>query len=180
MAPTSPTCAQDGPKLAPEAPKMAPEAPKLAREAPKMGPKWPQEGAQIALKSIFQGFPTSKPKKGVPPSISDADLGRFWDPLGAHVGPMLGPVRAQKVEGRFKRWPHNGPKMAKRGPRWPQDGPRGAQVGPKRGPKRVPDRSSKAFQHRSRKRECPGQSETPIWAVLGALLGPMLGLCWAP
>ena len=97
MAPRWP---QDGPrcpKMAPRCPKMPQNDPKLTPEAPKMGPKWPQEGAQIALKSIFQGLPTSKPKKGVPPSISDADLGRFWDPLGAHVGPMLGPVRAQKA-----------------------------------------------------------------------------------
>mgnify|MGYP007042616421 CR=1 FL=1 len=50
----------------------------------------------------------------------------------------------------------------------------------KRGPKSLPNRSSKAFQHRSRKRETPHQSQTRIWAVLGALLGPMLGLCWAP
>ena len=101
VAPRGPRRLQEAPKMvpkmAPRWPKMPQDGPKLTPEAPKMGPKWPQEGAQIALKSIFQGLPTSKPKKGVPPSISDADLGRFWDPLGAHVGPMLGPVEAQKA-----------------------------------------------------------------------------------
>ena len=84
--------AQDGPRW----PKMAQDGPKLAPEAPKMGPKWPQEGPQIAPKAVFQGLPTSKPKKGDPPPISDADLGRFGGPLGAHMGPMLGPMRALK------------------------------------------------------------------------------------
>ena len=96
--------AQDGPKLAPEAPKVAPEAPKMAPMAPKtaplapkMGHKGPQEGSQIAPKSVCQGLPTSKPKKGDPRSISDADLGRFWGPLGAHMGPMLDPMRAHEA-----------------------------------------------------------------------------------
>ena len=96
MAPRWP---QDGPrcpKMAPRWPKMPQDGPKLTPEAPKMGPKWPQEGAQIALKSVSQGFPTSKPKKGVPRSISNADLGRFWGPLGAHMELMLGPMRALK------------------------------------------------------------------------------------
>ena len=30
-------------------------------------------------------MPTSKPKKGVRDSISAADLGCFWVPLGAHI-----------------------------------------------------------------------------------------------
>ena len=89
--------AQDGPKLAQDGPKLAPKAPKLAPEAPKMGPKWTQEGSQTAPKSVFRGLPTSKPKKGYPPSISNALLGRFGGPLGAHVGPMLSPVRAYKA-----------------------------------------------------------------------------------
>ena len=97
IAPRWPTMAQDGPKLAQDGLKLAPKAPKMARETPKMGPKGPQEGSQIAPKSVFQGLPTSKPKKGVPTPISNADLGRFGGPLGAHVGPMLGPVRAYKA-----------------------------------------------------------------------------------
>ena len=111
MAPRWPKLAQDGPKLAqdgpkltpkapklaPEAPKMAPEAPKKAPEAPKMSPKAPQEGSQIAPKSVSQGLPSSKPKKGDPPPMPNADLDRFWGPLGAHVGPKLGPVRAYKA-----------------------------------------------------------------------------------
>ena len=48
------------------------------------------------------------------------------------------------------------------------------------GPKSVPNQSSKASQHRKRKRETRDQSEMRIWADLGALLGPMLGRCWAP
>ena len=88
---------QDGPKMAPRWPKMPQDGPKLTPEAPKMGPKWPQEGAQIAPKSVFQGLPTSKPKKGVPRPISNVVLGRFGGPLGGHVGPMLGPMRAHKA-----------------------------------------------------------------------------------
>ena len=62
-----------GPKLTPkwaqDAPKLAQDGPKLAPEAPKMSPKGPQEGPQIDPKSVFQGLPTSKPKKGDPRSI---------------------------------------------------------------------------------------------------------------
>ena len=78
------------------------------------------------------------------------------------------------------RWRKMAPRRPQDGPRWPQDGPKEAQDGPKRGPKRVPNRSPNAFQHRSPKRECAGQSEMRIWAVFGPLLGPIWGLCWAP
>ena len=64
-----PKMASRGPKIAPRWPKMAQDGPKLAPEAPKMGPKWPQDGLQIAPKSVSQGLPTSKPKKGDPGSI---------------------------------------------------------------------------------------------------------------
>ena len=64
-----PKMAQDGPKLAQDGPKMAPEAPMMAPEAPKMDPTGPQEGSQVAPKSVFQGIPASKPKKGDPRSI---------------------------------------------------------------------------------------------------------------
>ena len=84
---------QDGPGR----PKGAPRWPEDGPRWPKMAPRWPQVGPKMGQTSVFQGFPTSKPKKGDPRPISDADLGRFWDPLGAHVGPMLGPVRAQKA-----------------------------------------------------------------------------------
>ena len=57
------------------------------------------------------------------------------------------------------RWPQDAPKMAQVGPRWPQVDPRWAPNGFKRGPTSLPNRSSEAFQHRSRKRECPGQSQ---------------------
>ena len=56
---------QDGLKLAPRWPKMAPRA----QRWPKMDPREAQEGSQEGPKSVFQGFPTSKPKKGVCPSI---------------------------------------------------------------------------------------------------------------
>ena len=63
------------------------------------------------------------------------------------------------------RWPKMAPSWPKMAPRWAQDGPREAQDGPKRGPKRVPNRSSEAFQHRSQKRECEGQSEKSILGI---------------
>ena len=88
----------------------------------------------------------------------------------------MAPKRAQ----RGPRWPQVGPKGAQDGPQRAQDGPKSAPKGPKSGPKAVQNRSSKAFRHRSRKRETPGQSETGIWADFGALLGPIWGLCWAP
>ena len=69
------------------------------------------------------------------------------------------------------------PKMA---PREPKMAPRWAPKGPKRSPKAVQNRSSNAFQHRNRKRECADQSEIRIWAVLGPVLGPIWGLYWAP
>ena len=78
----------------------------------------------------------------------------------------------------------DGPKMA---PRWLQDGPRWLQDDPKRGPKRVPNRSSEAFQHRSPKRECPGQSPRsilgnfwPSWSLLGWAIFGHLGAILAP
>ena len=95
MAPSRP---QRGPRWAPKGPRWpqvgsfgAQDGPKWAPKGPKMGPKGPQEGPQSSLKSLFQGLPTPKPKKGDPLSISNTDLGRFWGPLGAHMGPMLGP-----------------------------------------------------------------------------------------
>ena len=127
----SPRWAQDGPKLTQDGPKLAPEV-------PKMSPKGPQEGAQIAPKSVFRGLPTSKPKKGDPSSISNADLGRFWTPLGAHMGPMLGPMRAYKASEYDKEAKHKMLKNtckiqvglalggSKRGPCWGQVGLRRA------------------------------------------------------
>ena len=59
-----------------------------------MGPKAAQEGSKIARKSVFQGFPTSKLKKGEGRPISTADLDGFWGPLGAilgHLTAILGP-----------------------------------------------------------------------------------------
>ena len=79
-----------GPRWPQVGPRWPQDGPKMAPSWPKMGPKGLQDGAQIAPKSVFQGLPTSKPKKGVPGSISDADLGRFGGPLGAHVGPHEG------------------------------------------------------------------------------------------
>ena len=80
LPPRSPTWAQDDPKLAPE--------------APKMGPKGPHARAHIAPKSVFQGPPTSKPKKGDLGSLSNDDFGPFggplWAPYGADVGPHEG------------------------------------------------------------------------------------------
>ena len=55
----------------------------------------------------------------------------------------------------------------------------------KRGPESIPNRSAKAFQHRSRKSECPGQSQTlieklcgPLGAWTGLTLGPTGGHLW--
>ena len=56
-------------------------------------------------------------------------------------------------------WPKMAPSWPQRRPSWPQRRPRWAPNGPKRGPKSLPNRSAKAFQHRSRKRETPHQSE---------------------
>ena len=86
--------AQDGHNMAPKGPKKAQDRPKMGPRWPKMGPRWDQEGSREGPKSVAQGFRTSKAKNGVPGSISNADLGRFGGPLGTHVGPMLGPVRA--------------------------------------------------------------------------------------
>ena len=96
------------------------------------------------------------------------------------INPQMDPIWPQ----RNPKWPQHGPKDPPNGPKmapsWPQRRPRWAPKGPKRAPKSLPNRSPKAFQHRSRKRETPDQSETLIWAHFGVLLGPMLGPCWAP
>ena len=97
-------------------------------------------------------------------------------PRGAQDGPKM----AQYGTKMAPRWPQDGPRWPKMAPSWPQRRPRWAPNGPKRGPKSLPNRSSKAFQHRSRKKETSGQSHRPISADFWALLGPMLGLCWAP
>ena len=96
MLPNWPKMPQVAPKMAQDAAEMAQDGPKMPPETPEMGPKWPQEAPQIAPDLAFQGFPTSKPKNGVPTPISNAALGRFWGPLGAHVGPMLELMRALK------------------------------------------------------------------------------------
>ena len=64
-----------------------------------------------------------------------------------------------RIEGRLKRWLHNGPKMTKRGPRWPQDGPRRHQDGPKMAP-RWPNMAPSWPQRR------------PRWAPNGPKWGP--------
>ena len=108
MAPQWPQDGQDRPKMATRWPKtaltwpqdgpiLAQDGPKLTPKTPKMGARDPQEGGQIGPKSVFQGFPTSKPKKGVPGPISNADLGRLWPSLGVHIGLMLGPMRTYKA-----------------------------------------------------------------------------------
>ena len=113
-------------------------------------------------------------------------LGPFWGGLGPNLAerrPQVGqddPKMAQagsKIAQDGAKFAPRWPKMA---PREPKLAPRWAPKGPKTGPKAVQNRSSKAFQHRSPKRECAPQSQTPIWAVLGALLGPIWGRFWAP
>ena len=60
-----PRWSQDGSKMTQDGPKMAPRWPKMAPRWPKKGPRGAQEGSQKGPKSLFQGVPTSKPKKGV-------------------------------------------------------------------------------------------------------------------
>ena len=76
MAPKmAPRWAQDGPRWPPKGPNMAQNgskmSPRWAQDGPKwgpkgskMGPEGPQEGSQIVPKSVLEGLPTSKPKKG--------------------------------------------------------------------------------------------------------------------
>ena len=108
----------------------------------------------------------------------------------------MAPKGPKKAEDRLKvgpRGPKMGPRWPKMGPRWAQDAPRWPlqaqqiwpkmaarwpQDGLKMGPRWVPNRSSKAFQHRSRKRETPGQSQMPIWADVGPFWG-LYGASWA-
>ena len=93
-------------------------------------------------------------------------------------------LRRSKIGRRWAqdgpRWAQDGPRWAQDGPKMAQDGPRWPQDGPKMGPRWVQHRSSKAFQHRSRKRETPGQSHGSAWVDFRFLLGPMLGPTWAP
>ena len=72
------------------------------------------------------------------------------------------------------------PSWPQRRPRWPQRRPTWVPKGPKRGPKSLPNKSSKACPHRSRETETPHQSETSILDIFGALLEPLLGPCWVP
>ena len=85
----------------------------------------------------------------------------------AHDSPWW-PQVAPRGPRKLQEAPKMVPKMA---PRWPKM----AQDGPKMVPRWVQNRSSEAFQHRSRKRETPGQSQIRIWADFGALLGPIWG-----
>ena len=97
-------------------------------------------------------------------------------PLDGQEGHTMAP----KWPKTAPRWPQDGPRWPKMAPSWPQVSPRWAPNGPKRGPKSLPNRSSEAFQHRSRKSECDPQSEIRIWAPFWALLGPTCGIYRAP
>ena len=103
-------------------------------------------------------------------SIFGPCWGNFWCLFGHFWRPEARPF-SDSIPDR-KKWPKGAPLVVSGG----HSGAPRAPKGPKRGPKSLPNRSSKAFQHRSRKRECPDQSDRSIWADLGAHVELMVGL----
>ena len=77
--------------MALEGSKKGPSAQQVEIKLSQDGPRSAQDGSQRAPKFDPQSFPRSKPKKIVPAPISTVELAPFWAPLGAHIGPMLGP-----------------------------------------------------------------------------------------
>ena len=136
---------------------MAPRGPQRRPRRPPMGPKGPQEGPQIAPKSVFQGLPTSKPKKGMPRPISNAprrpsDL--YFTRVFEHCMFRFFIVSRSLIS------------------------PHGAQHGPQEGPQNGPNRRFRLAGGLPFSASMLEGLGRPIWERFGGPLGALWGPSW--